>query len=110
MSNGASADLQSIAHEMTGLLEARISDLLGHVKAAREVTQQMLETDGEITKLAGTRARLQAVLAPLDGEEGPETADLRKRLDQVEARVRTLEVERRQLTDRLELLKSKLHA
>lgn len=110
MSNPGSADLNSIAREMTGLLEERISDLLGHVKASREVTQQLLETDGELTKLLGVQQRLGAVLDPITGDDGPETLELRKRLESVDVRVKKLTTQRGELVDQLEVLKSKLHA
>lgn len=109
MSNVGSADLQNIAQEMTGLLEHRISELLGHVKAAREVTAELLEADAELTRLEGSRARLAAVLEPL-GADTPEAVDLRRRLDQTTARIGALTTQRQQLMEGLETLKSKLHA
>lgn len=109
MSNVGSADLQHIAQEMTGLLEHRISELLGHVKAAREVTAELLEADAELTRLQGSRERLAAVLEPL-GSDAPEAVDLRRRLDQTNSLIEGLTTQRQQLMAGLETLKSKLHA
>lgn len=109
MSKADSMDLNSIAQEMTGLLEARISDLLGHVKASRDVTQRLLDADAELTKLSGVQQRLAAVLDPLGGDDGPETAELRRRLESVTSRVDKLATQRTELIDRLKTLKSKLH-
>ena len=111
MSTAGTADLQVIAQEMSELLEARIGELLGNVKAAREVTQQLLDVDGELNKALAARRRISALLSSLDDDpDAPEIMELRRKLDGVAVRVKKLEGRYDELLDRLNNLKSNLDA
>lgn len=95
-----SADLDRIAQEMTATLEARIGDLLGHVRASREVTREIVEIDRELGRLSDLRERLGAAGDP----------EQRKRLQSVRHRADELTTRRRTLVDTLRSLQGALDA
>lgn len=67
----ASADnerLRAIQEELNGVLEARITDLLGHVRAVQEVTARIASTSSEIQRQEQLRELLDAELSSLDGQ------------------------------------------
>jgi len=95
-----SADLDRIAQEMTSSLEARIGDLLGHVRASREVTREIVEIDRELGRLHGLRDRLG----------GATDAEQRKRLAALDAKTDELASRRHMLVDTLRSLQGALDA
>lgn len=75
--------LATIQADLNNLLEQRIGDLLGVVRAAQELTRQIIATEEEIRRQERIRERLQAELGPLKADaEGRRTEvdDLKKLL------------------------------
>lgn len=95
-----SADLDRIAQDLTSLLEGRIGELLGHVRASREVTREIVEIDRELARLGGFRERLT----------GASDAESRKRLATVNSKSDELQTRRRSLVDTLRSLQAALDA
>jgi archaellum component FlaC len=103
--------LQAIKDELTDLLEARIGDLMGAVRATQEVTRRIVATEEEIRRQTVQRDQLERELGPLqssaDGLEG-ETRDLRTRVERARENVERLRSLREELMNNLSSLKGEL--
>jgi len=103
--------LQAIKDELTDLLEVRIGDLLGAVRATQDVTRRIVAAEEEIRRQTAQRDQLERELGPLqsnaDGLEG-ETRDLRARVDRARENVERLRSLREELMNNLSTLKGEL--
>jgi chromosome segregation ATPase len=103
--------LQAIKDELTDLLEVRIGDLMGAVRATQEVTRRIVYAEEEIRRQTQQREQLERELGPLqshaDGLEG-ETRDLQARVERARANVDRLRSLREELMNNLSNLKGEL--
>ena len=103
--------LASIQSDLNSLLETRIGNLLGVVRAAQEVTRQIVATEEEIRRQTAIKDALEAELSPLRtraaGLEG-ENSELRARVDGMKNNVDRMKSLRDQLMNNLANLKGGL--
>ena len=103
--------LQAIKDELTDLLEARIGDLMGAVRATQEVTRRIVATEEDIRRQSTLRDQLERELGPLqssaEGLDG-ETRDLRTRVERARENVERLRSLREELMNNLSSLKGEL--
>lgn len=65
---GDSDRMRAIHDELNGILEARITELLGQVKAVHEVTLQVVSAEQDIRRHEQMRQQLESELEPLQAE------------------------------------------
>ena len=103
--------LQAIKDELTDLLEVRIGDLMGAVRATQEMTRRIVATEEEMRRQTMLREQLERELGPLqsnaDGLEG-ETRDLQARVERARSNVDRLRSLREELMNNLSNLKGEL--
>lgn len=103
--------LTAIKKELNDLLEAKISNLLGVVRATQQVTRELLETEEEIRRQAYVREGLEAQLGPARGRvDSVENRELQARLDRLQQNVERMKTVRDGLMSDLATLKNGLGA
>lgn len=79
--------LNAIKKVLNVLLEGKIGNLLGVVRATQQVTRELIAAEEEIRRQSFVRDQLAAELGPTRGRGdalSPETKDLQARLDRVQ--------------------------
>ncbi|MEQ1505156.1 MAG: hypothetical protein ABMB14_23175 [Myxococcota bacterium] len=103
--------LAAIKQELNDLLESRIGDLLGAVRATQELTRRLVSTEEEIRRQSFLKERLEAELGPLktraDGL-GVENRDLQARVDRLRENVGRMKSLRDELMSNLSNLKGEI--
>lgn len=103
--------LTAIKKELNDLLEAKIGNLLGVVRATQQVTRQLIETEEEIRRQAFQQQGLEAELGPARGRaDSAENRDLQARLDRLQQNVERMKSVREGLMNNLATLKAELGA
>ncbi|MEQ1570982.1 MAG: hypothetical protein ABMA64_35460 [Myxococcota bacterium] len=103
--------LQTIKQELNDLLEQRIGNLLGVVRATQTVTRQLVSTEEEIRRQTYIKERLEAELAPLKGRAdglAGENRDLQSRVDRLRENVERMKSLRDELMSNLSNLKGEI--
>jgi chromosome segregation ATPase len=103
--------LQTIQEEFNSVLETRIGDLMGAVRATQEVTRQLITAEQEIRRQDALRERLEAELEPLKskGDElEAENRELQGRVDKLRDNVDRMRSLRDELMSNLSNLKGEL--
>ena len=94
--------LNQLQAEFEAVLEARITTLLAHTKAAQEVTARIGATQAEIRRQEALKERLEKDLAPLT-KTGKAleaaAAKLQKRIDGLKANVSKMRGQRTKLVE-----------
>ena len=104
MSTADSEQLHALKEQFSSLLEGRIGELLGQVRAIQELTRRLSAAEGEIV-------RNQELAAPLEAELGSltqENAGLQARVAQATAQVGKMRAMKKELMSNLTTLKSEL--
>ncbi len=91
---GDSDRMRAIHDELNGILEARITELLGQIKAVQEVTLQVVTAEQDIRRHQQMRHQLESELGPLQAE----TTESQARVDAMRDTVTRM----RQLRDELQ--------
>lgn len=111
MSNAQADRLAAIKKELDDILEARIGDLLGAMKATQEVTRRLIATEEDIRRQTYLKGRLDAELGPLktrsDGLTS-ETRELQARVDRLRENLERQKAVRAELISKLDIAKSGL--
>lgn len=68
MSSADNLSLQAIQEQLNTILEARIVELMTHIKAAQSVARQIARTEEEIGRQKLLREQLESELGPLRAE------------------------------------------
>ena len=101
--------LQTLTEEFEQVLEARITELLTHVKAAQALTARIATTQQEIRLQERLQEQLQADLEPLDRHASALESDsdkLKKRVEQLKDNVTKLRARRQGLIEQANSLAS----
>ena len=104
--------LQTIKQQLEAVLEHRIGDLLGHVKATQAVTRQIVAAEAEIHRQQELESRLREELGPLETASETLTsdnADLQSKVEKVRENVDRMRALKQQLMSDLSSLKNELH-
>jgi archaellum component FlaC len=111
MSSAQTDRLNAIKQELNDILESRIGDLLGSVRATQQVTRQLVATEDEIRRQTYLKDRLEAEIGPLkrtaDGL-GVENRDLQARVDRLRENVERMKSLREELMSNLSTLKGEI--
>lgn len=92
--------LHQLQSEFESVLEERITHLLGHVKAAQEVTAQLAATSAEIRRQEQIQASLEESMESLSNHEkslGKDNDKLQKKVDALKANIRKMRARRQEL-------------
>lgn len=111
MSNAQADRLTAIKKELEDLLEARIGDLLGAMRATQEVTRRLITTEEEIRRQTYLKGRLEADLGPLKTRSDSltsETKELQARVDRLRENLERQKAVRAELISKLDIAKSGL--
>lgn len=103
--------LATIQADLNTLLEQRIGDLLGVVRAAQEVTRQIVAAEEEIRRQTLIKDQLEGDLGPMKSQAAGLTAEnreLKLRVDALKANVDRMRTLRDELMDNLSNLKGEL--
>lgn len=103
--------LSAIKNEFDKLLEARVGDLLGVVRATQEVTRRLVATEEEIRRQTYLKDRLESELGPLKSRADGLTAenrDLQARVDRLRENVERMKSLRDELMSNLSSLKGEI--
>jgi len=103
--------LTAIKQELNDLLEARVGNLLGAVRATQQITRQLVSTEEEIRRQTYIKERLEAELAPLKGRADTlagENRDLQARVDRLRENVERMKSLRDELMSNLSNLKGEI--
>lgn len=103
--------MEEIKDELNSVLEARIGDLLGSIRATHEVAQRLASTEDEIRRNSALKARLEEELGPLTDasrELETENGDLQAKVDKLQENVEKMRQLKAQLMSNLSSLKSQL--
>ena len=103
--------LATIQSDLNTLLEQRIGNLLGVVRAAQEVTRQIIAAEEEIRRQTLIKDQLEADLGPLKSQAdglGTENRELRHRVDSMKNNVDRMKSLRDELMSNLSNLKGEL--
>jgi chromosome segregation ATPase len=98
MASESTDRLNQISAELAGILESRIQELLGAMKAAEQATRQVVSTEMEIQRYQQLQEGLRSEMADL----GQQTDALRARADEVRAQHTGLTSERDRLRDQVD--------
>lgn len=98
--------LRTLTHEVQATLEERISDLLGQMKAIREVTTQIATIDGEINGEAAAADELEASLASVS--KSSQKLEIMQKIEGMRQTVEQGQAYREQLLDQLDQLAADL--
>ena len=104
MSTADSEQLRALKAQFDALLEGRIGDLLGQVRAIQELTRRISATEAEIR-------RNEELTAPMEAELGSLTQEnqgLQARVTQLKDHVGTMRAMKKELMSNLTTLKSEL--
>jgi chromosome segregation ATPase len=103
--------LQAIQEELNHIAEERVTELLAHLRAAREVTSRIAVTELEIARQEQLRRALDAEVAPLEGKAESlksENADIQARVETLGETVKRLRKMREELMSSLSGLTSEI--
>ena len=103
--------LATIQSDLNNLLEHRIGNLLGVVRAAQEVTRQIIAAEEEIRRQTLIKEQLETDLGPLKSQAeglGTENRELRHRVDSMKNNVDRMKSLRDELMSNLSNLKGEL--
>lgn len=103
--------LRAIKDELDTILESRITDLLAHMKALREVTSQLSATELDIRRQEALKNQLEREVAPLSAQaEGleRENADIQRKVDGLRENVGRMRKLREELMSNLSGLSAEM--
>ena len=103
--------LATIQSDLNTLLEQRIGNLLGVVRAAQEVTRQIIAAEEEIRRQTLVKDQLESDLGPLRSQADDltvENRELRHRVDALKGNVDRMKTLRDELMSNLSNLKGEL--
>jgi len=103
--------LAAIKQEMTDLLEIKVGDLLGVVRATQELTRRLISTEEEVRRQTYLKERLEAELVPMKGRVDTltvENRDLQARVDRLRENVERMKSLREELMSNLSNLKGEI--
>jgi chromosome segregation ATPase len=103
--------LREIQGELDGILEERITELLAHMKALREVTSQISATELDIRRHEALKNQLERELAPLASQaEGleRENGEIQRKVDGLRDNVTRMRKLREELMSNLSGLTGEL--
>lgn len=75
---------QSIKADLNQVLESRIGELLGVVRAAQSLTRQIIATEDEIRRQTWVKEQLESELGPIEGDNrklAAANSELQRKLD-----------------------------
>lgn len=108
---GTEDRLQAIQEELNHIAEERVTALLAHLRAAREVTSRIAVTELEIARQEQLRRSLDAEVPPLEAKAASlksENADMQARVDSMGETVKRMKKMREELMSSLSGLTSEI--
>lgn len=103
--------LAAIEDELSGILEERITELLAHMRALREVTSQIAATELDIRRQEQVHGQLESELGPLTARSDAldeENEEIQRRVDALRENVSRARKLREELMSNLSGLTSEL--
>ena len=103
--------LAAIEEELGSILEERVTELLAHMRALREVTSQIAATEMDIRRQEHVHAQLESELGPLSARSEAldnENQEIQRRVDELRDNVSRARKVREELMSNLSGLTSEL--